>query len=1158
MKNRDTPPDSATDFPRLAELVEQITERLVVGRMDEVDRILQDNPADAERLRRILPMLIVLSTLDISSAPSQSVESVPPEIEGQKTESELDQGLASVGRNLTESAFVIQPGVLGDFRIVREVGRGGMGIVYEAEQISLRRSVALKVLPLGGLLDDRVLQRFRNEAQAAAGLHHPHIVPIHGVGCERGLNYIAMQFIEGVSLDRAIRALRSEPNEGYFENNGSEPSRAETIAMKILSTERSDSPMSFHRRVAELGADAADALHHAHEQGIIHRDIKPGNLMLDHRGKLWVTDFGLARIEGVSQLTITGDLIGTLRYMSPEQALGNRLIVDHRTDIYSLGTTLYELLSGRAVFEGSIRGRILHQIAEEEPTPLRQLQPTIHVDLETIILKSIAKGPEDRYESASDLSVDLRRYLAHLPVQARRPTSWQRAKNVARRHSAVLLATSTGMVVVTLVAMFATVLVWQAKRATDSALHQSNESLEIARQRELFARQHLYVADISAAHQAGLQDDQAEMRTLLVRHIPRDALQSDLRGFEWHYLWGVANAESRNLVGHQGQVYCTDFSSDSQALATGGSDGVIRLWNVESGKIIRELHGHTLDVNTVQFFPDGRKLISAGGDGTARLWDIDTGNELHSFCGHEGEVTHALLSPTEDIIATGGLDRNVCLYNATNNSLIRVFTPHENRIHGMAFSPDGERLITATGGGPVIGWNVQTGEKELELTTELGGAIKSVSVSQDGRMIVAGHEELANAGQGGLSYWIITGKSTFVRATTITTVDEAGHSVEFLPSRYAAASTTNSGNVRIWEFTGDLHRWRLQSTFRRHRGGVWRAQVSPDEQWLVSSSRTNELKLTATSFDVTRSYPVCIVGEQIRSVQITPDARVIAFGGSLGKIKILVLDDAESIQPTDMELPFGEPIVDLILSPDQQWLAAQKSTSSQLLSLSPDAKVGGPWQEPDPAVVASVFSADSRRIACIESDGINYTELRSRHVLHRFTCPGVVHCKFSPDGKWLAGGTQAGDVYLWDLTNDFQQYRLESSPSSELTSMEFAHDSTLVATGTGDGVVKLWSVETLQELKRFYSPDLSSGLPLAVNSVAFSPDNRTLAIGRNESFVRLWHIATGRELLAFRPLSQLGVKQVCFSPDGRRLIAVGPAEAPILHQVAIWSTEKAR
>ncbi len=1158
MKNRDLPTDSATDFPRLAELVEQITERLVVGRMDDVDRILQENPADAERLRRILPMLIVLSTLGISSATSQSVEYVPLENEWQKTQSELAQGLVSVGTNLSASALGVQPGILGDFRIVREVGRGGMGIVYEAEQISLRRRVALKVLPLGGLLDDRVLQRFRNEAQAAAGLHHPHIVPIHGVGCERGLNYIAMQFIEGVSLDRAIRALGSEPNEGDRENSGSEPSIAETIALKILSTERSASPTSFHRRIAELGADAADALHHAHEQGIIHRDIKPGNLMIDHRGKLWVTDFGLARIEGVSQLTMTGDVIGTLRYMSPEQALGNRLIVDHRTDIYSLGTTLYELLSGRTVFEGSVRGRILHQIAEVEPTPLRQLQPTIHVDLETIILKSIAKVPEDRYASASDLSVDLRRYLAHLPVQARRPTSWQRAKNVARRHSAALLAASTGLVVVTLVAMLAAVLVWQAKRATDSALHQSNESLEIARERELFARQHLYVADISAAHQAGLQDDQAEMRALLARHIPRDAIQQDLRGFEWHYLWGVAFAESRDLIGHQGQVYCTDFSFNSQVLATGGSDGIIRLWNVESGKIIRELHGHTPDVNTLQFYPDGRKLLSAGGDGTTRLWDIDSGSELHQFRGHEGEVTHALLSPKEDIIATGGLDRKVCLYNATNYALIQIFTPHENQIRGMAFTPGGELLITATSSGPVIGWNVQTGKKELELTTELGGVIKSISVSQDGRMIVAGHEELANAGQGGLSYWNIMGNRKIVRATTITIFDEAGHSVEFLPSRYAAASTTNTGNVRIWEFAGDLHRWRLQSTFQRHRGGVWRAQVSPDERWLVSSSRTNELKLTPTSFDVTRTYPVRIAGEQIRNVQITPDARVIAFGAALGKINFCVLDDAGRTQPVDIELLSGETIVDLVISPDHQWLAVQHINSSQLLSLNSDSSVGIRWRKPDPGVVASAFSSDSRRIACIEGDGITYRELSSGQTVHRFGCAGIFRCKFSPDGKWLAGGTRTGTIYLWDLTNDFQKYRLESGPSNELTALEFAHDSTLVATGTGDGVVTLWSVETLRELKQFYSPDLLSGLPLAVNTVAFSPDNRTLAIGRNESYVRLWHIATGRELLAFRPLSQLGVKQVVFSPDGRRLIAVGPAEAPIHHQVAIWSTDKAR
>jgi hypothetical protein len=356
-----------------------------------------------------------------------------------------------------------QPGtVLGDFRIVREVGRGGMGVVYEAEQVSLGRRIALKVLPFALTLDPRQLQRFKNEARAAAQLHHQNIVPVYYVGSERGVHFYAMQYIDGRSLAEVIHELWqvAASAEGHAalpaasagrpaahgESTGpfvSAPHAVAETAIRLpdaLTTAYSTDSPSFYPAVARLVAQAAEALEHAHGYGIVHRDIKPANLMVDAQGHLWITDFGLAQFQADAGLTQSGDLLGTLRYMSPEQAGGRRVLLDHRTDVYSLGATLYELLTLRPPFDGTDRQTLLHQILHEEPRPLRALRKSVPVELETIVLKCLEKEADRRYATARELADDLRRFLAHEPIRARRATAAQRLRKWARRHPSVVWA----------------------------------------------------------------------------------------------------------------------------------------------------------------------------------------------------------------------------------------------------------------------------------------------------------------------------------------------------------------------------------------------------------------------------------------------------------------------------------------------------------------------------------------------------------------------------------------------------------------------------------------------------------------------------------------------------------------------------------------------
>ncbi len=384
---------------------------------------------------------------------------------------------------------------LGDFRIIREVGRGGMGVVYEAEQVSLKRRVALKVLPLAATLGGTQLQRFHNEARAAAGLHHTNIVPVHFVGCESGIHFYVMQYIDGQSLAAVVSQLRRPADRATSPQAADTPTTAHvpspapgeangtgsTQPAALLSTAGGARGREYFRAVAELGVQAAEALDYGHRVGVVHRDIKPGNLLLDGAGRLWVTDFGLAHVQGTESMTATGELVGTLRYMSPEQALAKRVVIDHRTDVYSLGATFYELLTLRPPFGGTDRHELLRQIAFEEPRPPRRLNKAVPAELETVVLKAMEKAPQDRYATAQGLADDLRRWLDDRPIQARRPSVVQRLRKWAWRHRAAVNAAAVCLLIV--VTVVAGTIGWGVRdRQTrrNEAMRRAREALENA------------------------------------------------------------------------------------------------------------------------------------------------------------------------------------------------------------------------------------------------------------------------------------------------------------------------------------------------------------------------------------------------------------------------------------------------------------------------------------------------------------------------------------------------------------------------------------------------------------------------------------------------------------------------------------------------------
>jgi hypothetical protein len=385
---------------------------------------------------------------------------------------------------------------LGDFRIVREIGRGGMGVVYEAVQLSLGRRVALKVLPFAAGLNARQLQRFKTEAHAAAQLHHGNIVPVYAVGSERGVHFYAMQIIDGRPLDAVVHELRGD---APADPDATTEYRAGPTAVDTSKRDaKTGQPRDWFRTSARIAEQVATALDYAHDAGVVHRDIKPANLLLDAKGNVWVTDFGLAQVSADAGLTQTGDVLGTLRYTSPEQASGRRVGVDHRTDIYSLGATLFELLTLEPMVPGSDRPAILHGVLHDDPTPPRRIDRSIPAELETIVLKAVAKLPAERYVTAGEMAADLRRFLDGRPILARRPTLYDRGKKWVRRHPGVI-GTAVLLLAVGVVGLgISTARVMEEQARTRAALDKERAALDKERSRAEEAEQRFQLARRSA------------------------------------------------------------------------------------------------------------------------------------------------------------------------------------------------------------------------------------------------------------------------------------------------------------------------------------------------------------------------------------------------------------------------------------------------------------------------------------------------------------------------------------------------------------------------------------------------------------------------------------------------------------------------------------
>lgn len=1008
------------------------------------------------------------------------------------------------------------------FLLKEVLGSGGFGVVYRAEDIDLAREVAIKIPHLGGFSHES-RQRFLQEATAAANLHHPHVVEVHQSGTHRGVCFLVSEYCPGPTLRQ------------WLDENG---------------------PVGSAKHAAQIILRLAEAVAHAHENGIVHRDIKPANVILDSRRSCdrlpyWpkLTDFGTARLVGSDlSLTSSGTLIGTVPYMAPEQISRNQE-VGPSCDIYALGVLLYELVAGKLPIHGSDYAETIRDVLAVDPVPLHRRVPGTARDLSAICACCLEKSPHGRYPSAQHLASDLRRFLNHEATHARPLGPGARLVRWSRRNPLPLAI--MGTICLTFAIIFCG-LAWHTTRLKElngRLTHSNRQALELKRRAEQSERQTLrlrYASDVRLAAKCWRDGDLTTARDLLAGYDP--AAQQDLCGIEWHFLNRALQPRTETVAACASPLYCLRFSPDFQLFATAGAEGIIRLHERTSGQVRLAIDSGQGEVNGVAFSPDGTTLASAGDDGSVRLWKVHDGTPVHSFAAHKGLVFGVHFTSDGQRLVTCGAD--ACVHVWTDGQLQQTYRDHDARVEALDLSADGHWLATAGKDGALVVRDMSTGRIHFRWS-EAGGTLPSVAISPDSASVAV----VEAAGD--------TKLLRLFDLATKTKILERQHpdgiqSVAFSPDSSALLTGDNTGVMRIWnvarretDANGDKE---LAAIWRAHEARIYAVGFEPNGSSVLSVGQQGEVR---------RSSSAELAGDTVldhgRIAQIAglkaPDVRVhgLTFepqGRELwaaAHAGIAIVDAREGTVQFHRQVKRypGTEWARVAASPEGDWIAVAGSSDPQATAegvLAPaiiqrwDLKTRVPrelFRTQRNSTILDLSCSTRGTLAVVvepqqSEDSAKHLILLdadSGEVLDRYVAASGTRPRFTRDGRLLIYAVQR-DIHVLDLTSQLRRM-IRHAHSASQDGMAVSHDGQWIASCCGRGL-KIWSLKTLQPQATL------QGHQGMITGVLFSLDSRTLLSSSQDGTVKAWSVATGQHLMDVH-VGPHGVRHMVLSADGQRL-----------------------
>jgi len=1014
--------------------------------------------------------------------------------------------------------------VIGHYKLLEKLGEGGFGAVWAAEQTQpLRRRVAVKIIKLG-MDTKQVIARFEAERQALAMMDHPNIAKALDAGTtESGRPYFVMELVHGIPITRYCDEER----------------------------------LGVRERL-DLFIRICHAIQHAHQKGIIHRDIKPANVLVTlHDGVPVpkVIDFGIAKATQaeLTEKTIYTQFqqfIGTPAYMSPEQAEMSGLDIDTRSDIYSLGVLLYELLTGNTPFDGKALlqaglDEMRRIIREQEPTrPSTKLNQTraaaaargsakskiqclygsspkseIDKDLDWIVMKCLEKDRTRRYETANGLAMDLKRHLNNETIIARPPSSAYRLQKAFRRNR--LAFTAATMVAAALILGLG-LSTWMFLRERQARSESDQRAATITR--------NLYFTEMILAGQAATEPGGiARVAEITAQWRPqRNA--PDPRGWEWYYLRSLIHLEAFTINGHTNAVNSVAWSPDGQRLASASVDNTIMISDAGNGSILLTLRGHTNAVNSVAWSPDGKRLATGSRDRSIKVWDAATGTETMTLLGHTSAVRTVSWSPDGKRLASGSYNHIVRIWDSVTGQPVRVLTGHTNMINAVAWSPDGKQLVSASGDHTMKVWRTDVAQEPQTFYAHVSPqAVNSVSWSPDGKYLASGgndHKVMVCDAETGTNVFQVGGHTTHVL------------SVAWSRDGQRLVSGSADNTVIIWDVANRTN----IVTLRGHTNAVNSVTWSPDGKRLVSGSADATVKV----WDILNDEAMTLRGHTnwVRSVSWSPDGKRLASGGADNLIKLW-----DAARRTNLLTLRGHT--------DAVFLVAWSPDGKQLASTSHDSTVGV-WnletatniflQGPTGGVFSAAWSPDGTRLATSSwgEQKVRIWDMATKKIIRTLSdhTRRIFSAAWSPDGQRLASTSTDSTVKIWDPVAGKVIHTLIGH-ADEVRSVVWSRDGKRLASASMDGTIKVWDADhgtNTLTLRGHTGP---------VVLVAWSPDGKRLASASFDYTLKIWDPDTGHETLTLRGHTA-EVQSVAWSPDGERL-----ASASRDHTIRIWDAGKA-